>query len=86
MSGLLIHHLCLQVEEQYLKEDMIVLPIQLNGKTRGTLKIPQGLDEEQVFAAVIQEKRLNKYLSGKSIRKRIYVPGRILNIIIEKGK
>ncbi|XP_057830393.2 leucine--tRNA ligase, chloroplastic/mitochondrial isoform X2 [Cryptomeria japonica] len=73
-----------KAEEQYLKEDMIVLPVQINGKTRGKLNIPTGSDEVEAFSAVIQDKHFDKYLSGKSIRKRIYVPGRILNIIVEQ--
>ncbi|KAH9315231.1 hypothetical protein KI387_023858, partial [Taxus chinensis] len=73
-------------EEQYIKEDVIVLPVQINGKTRGKLQIPVGSGEVEAFAAVIQDKHFEKYLSGKSIRKKIYVPGRILNIIVEPKK
>lgn len=75
-----------EAEEQYLKDDMIVLPIQINGKTRGKLQLREGSGEDEAFAAVVQEKHFEKYLSGHTVRKRIYVPGRILNIIVQQNK
>lgn len=75
-----------KAEEQYLKDDMIVLPIQINGKTRGKLQLREGSGEDEAFAAVVQDKHFEKYLSGHAVRKRIYVPGRILNIIVQKNK
>lgn len=75
-----------EAEEQYLKDDMIVLPIQINGKTRGKLQIPEGSGEDEAFAAVVQDEHFEKYLSGNSISKKIYVPGRILNIIVQRNK
>jgi len=65
---------------------MIVLPIQINGKTRGKLQIPEGSGEDEAFAAVVQDKHFEKYLSGNTVRKKIYVPGRILNIIVQRNK
>lgn len=75
-----------EAEEQYLKDDMIVLPIQINGKTRGKLQLREGSGEDEAFAAVVQDKHFEKYLSGHTVRKRIYVPGRILNIIVQQNK
>lgn len=75
-----------EAEEQYLKDDMIVLPIQINGKTRGKLHLREGSGEDEAFAAVVQDKHFEKYLSGHTVRKRIYVPGRILNIIVQQNK
>lgn len=70
--------------EEYLKEDVVTLAIQINGKTRGTIQVSEGADEAAVVAAVLQDTHFNKYLSDKTILKKIYVPGRILNVIISK--
>lgn len=66
----------------YLKESTIVLPVQINGKMRGTIQIEEGCSEEDAFRLVSQDAKLSKFLDGKSIKKRIYVPGKILNVIL----
>lgn len=68
----------------YLKDTTIVLPVQINGKTRGTIEVEEGCSEDEAFALASQDKKLEKYLDGQSIKKRIYVPGKILNVILDK--
>lgn len=73
----------IQAKDEYLKEDVLVLPVQMNGKLRGTIEVPAGADEETAFAAAIKSGNFDKFLEGKEIKKKIYVPGRILNLIIK---
>ncbi|KAJ0250229.1 Leucine--tRNA ligase [Hirschfeldia incana] len=68
----------------YLKDTTIVLPVQINGKTRGTIEVEEGCSEDEAFSLASQDKKLEKYLDGQSIKKRIYVPGKILNVILDK--
>lgn len=68
----------------YLKDSTIVLPIQINGKTRGTIQVEEGCSEEEAFKLASLDEKLSKFLDGKSIKKRIYVPGRILNVIMDR--
>lgn len=70
--------------EEYVKEDVVTLAVQLNGKTRGTIQVPVGADESVAVAAVLQDKYFDKYLTDRSIAKKIYIPGRILNLILSK--
>ncbi|BBN06620.1 leucyl-tRNA synthetase [Marchantia polymorpha subsp. ruderalis] len=72
-----------EAKDEYLKEDVHVLPVQMNGKLRGTIEVPAGADEETAFAAAIKSGNFDKFLEGKEIKKKIYVPGRILNLIIK---
>ena len=72
----------LQASEEYLKEDTITLPVQFNGKTRGTIQVAVGADQAAAFAVVGDDANFAKFLDGKTIKKTIYVPGRILNLII----
>ncbi|KAJ7558132.1 hypothetical protein O6H91_04G025700 [Diphasiastrum complanatum] len=72
-----------KAEEEYLKEDTFVLPVQVNGKTRGTVTIPVDATEDEAFSAIVEDTLFSKILSGKSIKRRIYVPGRILNLIVK---
>jgi leucyl-tRNA synthetase len=68
----------------YLKNTTIVLPVQINGKTRGTIEVEEGCSEDDAFVLASQDDKLRKYLDGQSIKKRIYVPGKILNVILDR--
>ncbi|KAG9139004.1 hypothetical protein Leryth_025324 [Lithospermum erythrorhizon] len=68
----------------YLKVSTVVLPVQINGKTRGTIHVEEECSEEDAVRLACQDSKVSKYLSGKTIKKRIYVPGKILNIILER--
>ncbi|KAL2473415.1 tRNA synthetase class I family protein [Forsythia ovata] len=67
----------------YLKESTVVLPVQINGKTRGTIQVEEACTEEDAFRLASLDSKLSKFLAGKSIKKRIYVPGKILNVILD---
>lgn len=61
----------------------MVLPVQINGKTRGTIQVEEGCTEEDAFKLASMDLKLSKYLDGRIVRKRIYVRGKILNLILE---
>ncbi|XP_037493367.1 leucine--tRNA ligase, chloroplastic/mitochondrial isoform X2 [Jatropha curcas] len=66
----------------YLKDTFVILPVQINGKTRGTIQVEEGCSEEDAFRLASEDEKLSRYLDGKSIRKRIFIPGKILNVIL----
>lgn len=70
--------------EEYLREDFVTLVIQINGKTRGTIDVLAGVDEAEALAAALDNKHVRKFVGDKVIVRKIYVPGKILNIIISK--
>lgn len=71
-----------QANPSYLKDSSIVLPVQINGKTRGTVQVEEACTEEDAFRLASLDEKLSKYLDGKTIKKRIFVPGKILNVIL----
>ncbi len=71
------------VDEAALSSDMIVIAVQINGKLRGQVTVPADADEKAVIAAVQSEPKLNAHLLGKTVVKTIYVPGRLLNIVVK---
>lgn len=73
-----------QAEEKYLVANSFVLPVQVNGKTRATLELPVGIDQAAAMARALQEEAVAKYTDGKEIKKTIYVPGKILNLVVGK--
>ncbi|WOK98606.1 leucine--tRNA ligase, chloroplastic/mitochondrial isoform X1 [Canna indica] len=75
-----------EAKSEFLKDSNIVLPVQINGKTRGTILVEEECSENDAFRLASQDEKLSKYIWGKTIRKKIYVPGRILNVILEHQK
>jgi leucyl-tRNA synthetase len=63
-----------------LGDVVVIVAVQVNGKTRGTLEIPSGLTESETLEIVRKEK-VGSYIEGKEIKKIIFVQDKIINII-----
>ncbi|XP_027087470.1 leucine--tRNA ligase, chloroplastic/mitochondrial-like [Coffea arabica] len=85
-SNSLAHEPFPKANPEYLKESTLVLPVQINGKTRGTIEVEKECSEEDAFRLASQDSRLSKFLDGQKVKKRIYVPGKILNVILDAKK
>ena len=70
-------------DEKYLIEKIVPLVVQINGKKRGLINIERNLSEEALFNKVKEDKNLKKYLINKSIKKKFFVPNKLINIIID---
>ncbi len=68
-------------EEAKTIEDTMELPIQVNGKLRHKIMIPRDLEKEAIDERVMAEEEVQEAIAGKDIKKIIYVPGRIYNIV-----
>ncbi|CAI5948353.1 unnamed protein product [Closterium sp. NIES-64] len=71
-----------QALPQYLVEDTIALPVQVNGKVRATLQVAVGVEQEAAVAAALDHPNVARLVEGKSVRKTIFVKGRILNLVV----
>jgi leucyl-tRNA synthetase len=65
-----------------LAVDEITIVIQVNGKVRGRVQAPPGVDEETVFAQAVDEAGVRAHVDGKTVRKRIFVPDKLLNVVV----
>ena len=54
----------------------------MNGKTRGDQLVPVGLAQDAAVAIASAHEKVAPFLAGKEVRKVIYVPGRILNLVV----
>tara|TARA_B100001057_G_scaffold410151_1_gene425127 strand:- start:1929 stop:2891 length:963 start_codon:yes stop_codon:yes gene_type:complete len=68
-------------DKKLLVESIIPYVIQINGKTRSVIKARRDILDEELFEIVQQNKNLKKYFSEKEIKKKIFVPNRLINII-----
>lgn len=65
-----------------LVEDELLIVVQVNGKLRGKVTVPAGIDEEQVRILAFADEKVKPYLEGVTVKKSIYVPGKLLNIVV----
>ncbi|WKX27460.1 leucine--tRNA ligase [Tatumella ptyseos] len=69
-------------DEDAMVEDSVVMVIQINGKVRAKINVAADATQEQVQALAAEEHLVAKYLDGATIRKAIFVPGKLLNLVI----
>ncbi|MDU4025891.1 MAG: leucine--tRNA ligase [Anaerococcus sp.] len=69
-------------DEKKLVLDEFEMPVQINGKMRGKVLMAMEASEEDAISAAKSDNNIFNHLDGKEIRKIIYVPGKILNIVV----
>ena len=70
------------LNEDYLVEDEFAYPISINGKTKHKLSLSAQLSPKEVEDLVLKDEKVQQFLEGKTPKKIIVVPGRIVNIVI----
>jgi leucyl-tRNA synthetase len=69
-------------DKNLIIEDIITFVIQINGKKRGIFEIKTNSSEKEILNKINQDDKLKKYLNEKEIKKKIFVPNRLINIIV----
>lgn len=64
------------------RDDVITYIVQVNGKLRGQLEISAEAKEDEILALAMADVAVSKWLDGKEIKKKIFVPGRLVNFVI----
>jgi leucyl-tRNA synthetase len=67
--------------EEFVREDEVEIPVQVNGKVRGRVKVPLGTKEDEVVRLAQAVPGIAQYLKGKRIVKTIFVPDKLLNLV-----
>ena len=70
-------------DEAALKVDKTTLVIQINGVLRGRVEVPAGISEEEAKTLALGEPKVNQLVARKKIVKTIYVPNRLINLVIQ---
>jgi leucyl-tRNA synthetase len=65
-----------------LVEDTLEIPVQVNGKLRDVIKVPAGADNATVEAAAKASEKVQQFTAGKTIKKVIVVPRKLVNIVV----
>ena len=71
------------VEEHWLKDDTVEIPVQIQGKLRGRVVVPAGADAGAMQAAATADPKIAELLEGKQVVKVVAVPGRLVNFVVK---
>ena len=64
------------------KEEEIEIPVQINGKLRSRVVVSVDASEDQVWGQVFVDEKVKAAMAGKTIVKKIYVPGKLVNLVL----
>ena len=71
-----------EADAALMQEDVVTIVVQVNGKLRGHIEVPNPPAEEVVLSAVRGNDRIQQWVAGKQIVKTIYVPGKLVNVVV----
>ncbi len=72
-----------QFDSALAKDDLITIAVQICGKTRATMDVEADINKDAFIALAKENEKIQKFLEGKNIVKEIFVPGKILNIVVK---
>jgi len=70
-----------RVDEKALAQETVELVVQVNGKLRGKIQVPAKANKTEVEQAALSESNVQRFIEGKTVKKVIVVPGRLVNIV-----
>lgn len=68
--------------EAYLATDTITIAVQVNGKVRSEIEVAADADKDSILTAAKVDPKVVSYLDGQSLKKEIYVPGKLVNFVV----
>jgi leucyl-tRNA synthetase len=69
-------------DSKLVKEEKITLIIQINGKVRDKVEVKADISEEKAKEIALSREKIQKWIKGKKIKKTIFVPGKLINLVI----
>ena len=72
-----------EYDESKMVRDTVELPVQVNGRLRGTVTISREASAEDALAAALKDEKVSQAIAGKTVVKNIVVPGKIINIVVK---
>ena len=69
-------------DSKLIKEEIVTLVIQVNGKVRDKIEVEAGISKEEAKKLALSREKVQKWIEGKEIKKVIFVPGKLINIVV----
>ena len=70
-------------DAELAKEEELEIPVQINGKLRSRIVVPADASEETVLERALADEKVRAFIAGKQVVKKIYVPGKLVNIVVK---
>ncbi len=70
-----------EFDELYTREDTIEIPVQINGKVRDRILVPASANSGEIEKAALTDSKISRHLEGKTVRKVVVVPKKLVNIV-----
>ena len=71
-----------EYNEELVKENLITIAVQINGKRRAEIEVTPGINEESALALALEHDNVKKYVDGNKIKKTVLVKDRLLSIVL----
>ena len=71
-----------QVDDAALQRAAVELMLQVNGKLRGSITVPADADRDAIEAAALASADVQRFVEGRSVRRVVVVPGRLVNVVV----
>ena len=71
-----------EFDMELTEDNEVTFVVQIDGKKRGLIKSNKDINEETLYELVLKEKSISKYLQNREIRKKIFIPNKLINIIM----
>jgi leucyl-tRNA synthetase len=69
--------------EAALEEEKLLIVVQVNGKVRGKITVPADMTQERVQTEALADPKVVDFLGSKKVHRVVYVPRRLVNIVVE---
>jgi leucyl-tRNA synthetase len=69
-------------DEAALRQDEIELVVQVNGKLRGSVRVPAAADRQAIEAAALADPAVQKFVAGSPVKRVVVVPGKLVNVVV----
>ncbi|MDO8313611.1 MAG: class I tRNA ligase family protein, partial [Sideroxyarcus sp.] len=72
-----------KADEKKLKQDTVVIIVQVNGKLRARMTVPKGAKQNMVEREALMDEKISAYLARGTVKKIIFVQDRLLNFVVQ---
>ncbi len=72
-------------DKDALQQELVQIVVQVNGKLRGRCEVRPQTTEEEIKEIVLADAKIQGFLHGRPLRRFIYVPGKLANVVVEEG-
>jgi len=62
--------------------DMVKIAVQVNGRLRSEIEVAREADQKEVESMALEDEKVRRHTEGKTLRKIVYVPGRLINLVV----